>query len=52
MSYGGLILQTDYNVERMATSEQTLQVVGAIGGSILSMVIVIYVWMVNVYGAK
>jgi len=52
MSYAGLILQTEYKVERMATSEKTLQVVGAITGSILGMVIVIYVWMVNVYGTK
>lgn len=52
MSYAGLILQTEYKVERTATSEKTLQVVGAISGSILGMVAVIYVWMVNVYGTK
>jgi len=52
MSYAGLILQTEHKVDRMATSEKTLQVVGAITGSILGMVIVIYIWMVNVYGTK
>jgi len=50
MTYAGLILQTDYTVERRAASEKTLQVVGAITGAILGMVIIIYVWMINLYG--
>lgn len=50
MSYAGLILQTDYTVERRAASEQTLHVVAVITGAILGMVIIIYCWMINLYG--
>lgn len=50
MTYAGLILSTEWQVVRKAASEKTLQVVGAVTGAVLGMVIIIYVWMVNLYG--
>lgn len=50
VSYAGLILKTDWNVIRKAASDKTLQVVGAITGSVSGMVIICYLWMVNLYG--
>jgi len=50
MSYAGLILQTDWQVIRKAASDQTLQVVGAVTGSVLGMAVMLYVWMINLYG--
>lgn len=49
-SYAGLILETDWQVMRRAASEKTISVVGAVTGSVLGMVILIYVWMINLYG--
>jgi hypothetical protein len=43
MTYAGLILQTDWQVIRKAASQQTLQVVGAIAGGVLAMVIIILI---------
>lgn len=50
MSYAGLILQTNWQVVRKAASDKTLQVVGAVTGSVFGMVIICYIWMVNLYG--
>jgi hypothetical protein len=50
MSYAGLILQTDWQVIRKAASDQTLQVLGSVTGAVLGLVIMLYVWMVNLYG--
>lgn len=50
MSYAGLILQTEWTVTHRAASQKTLQVIGAITGAVLGMVIIIYVWMINLYG--
>eukprot|EP00392_Amoebophrya_sp_AT5.2_P011001 g11076.t1 len=50
MSYAGLILSTDWQVERRAASQQTLMAVGGLTGSIFAMVIVIYCWMISLYG--
>jgi len=52
MSYAGLILSTDWQVERKAASQQTLMAVGGVTGSIFAMVIVIYSWMVSLYGGE
>ena len=49
-SYAGLILETDWQVMRRAASEKTITVVGAVTGSVLGMLIIIYVWMINLYG--
>lgn len=50
MAYAGLLLRTDWFVRRKAASEKTLQVVGAVTGSVFGMVIICYIWMVNLYG--
>lgn len=50
MSYAGLILNTEYTVVRKVYSDLVLQTVGVITGAILGMVIIIYFWMINLYG--
>jgi len=50
MTYAGLILQTEWTVTHRAASQKTLQVIGAITGAVLGMVIIIYIWMINLYG--
>lgn len=50
MSYAGLILNTEYTVVRKVYSDLVLQTVGVITGAILGMVIIIYCWMINLYG--
>lgn len=51
MAYSGLILTTQYTVVKAAASAETLKVVGAVIGSILGMLIIMYVWMLNLYKA-
>lgn len=50
MSYAGLILRTDWQVVRKAASDNTLQVVGAVTGSVFAVVIILYLWMIQLYG--
>mmetsp|Transcript_60668 Transcript_60668/g.113347 ORF Transcript_60668/g.113347 Transcript_60668/m.113347 type:complete len:353 (+) Transcript_60668:18-1076(+) len=50
MAYAGLIMRTDWEVVRQAASERTLRVVGAVSGSVLGMVIIIYFLMLKLYG--
>jgi len=50
MAYAGLIMRTDWEVVRQATSDKTLQVIGAVSGSVLGMVFIIYFLMLKIYG--
>lgn len=50
MAYSGLVMRTDWTVIRQATSDQTVKVIGAVSGSVLGMVIIIYFLMLKLYG--
>jgi len=50
MAYAGLIMRTDWEVVRQAASDKTLKVVGAVSGSVLGMVVIIYFLMLKLYG--
>ena len=50
MAYSGLIMRTDWEVIRQAANDRTLRVVGAVSGSVLGMVILIYFVMLKLYG--
>eukprot|EP00434_Breviolum_minutum_P008430 symbB.v1.2.007441.t1/scaffold445.1/size204899/4 len=50
MAYSGLIMRTDWEVIRQAANDRTLRVVGAVSGSVLGMVIIIYFLMLKLYG--
>mmetsp|Transcript_115072 Transcript_115072/g.245832 ORF Transcript_115072/g.245832 Transcript_115072/m.245832 type:complete len:353 (+) Transcript_115072:67-1125(+) len=49
-SYAGLIMRTDWEVVRQAASDKTLKVIGAVSGSVLGMVVIIYFLMLKLYG--
>jgi len=49
MAYAGLIMRTEWEVIRQATSDRTLKVVGAVSGSVLGMVVIIYFLMLKLY---
>jgi hypothetical protein len=50
MAYSGLIMKTDWEVVRQAASDKTLRVVGVVSGSVLAMVVIVYVLMLKLYG--
>lgn len=50
MSYAGLILKTDWTVVRKAAEDFTLGAVAAVCGSVLGLVVMCYLWMINLYG--
>jgi len=50
MAYSGLIMRTDWEVIRQAASDKTLKVIGAVSGSVLGMVVIIYFLMLKMYG--
>eukprot|EP00927_Polykrikos_kofoidii_P067263 TRINITY_DN62773_c0_g1_i1.p1 TRINITY_DN62773_c0_g1~~TRINITY_DN62773_c0_g1_i1.p1 ORF type:complete len:378 (+),score=57.92 TRINITY_DN62773_c0_g1_i1:116-1135(+) len=50
MAYAGIVMRTDWEIVRQATSDRTLQVVGAVSGSVLAMVVIIYFLMLKLYG--
>jgi len=49
-AYAGLIMRTQFDVVRQATSDSTLKAVGMIAGGSLGMVIVMYFWLLKIYG--
>jgi len=49
-AYAGLIMRTDWQVVRQAASDSTLKVIGAVSGSVMGMVIIIYFLMLKLYG--
>jgi len=49
-AYGGLIIRTQWQVIRQATDDKTLKVVGAVSGSVLAIVVIIYFMMLKLYG--
>jgi hypothetical protein len=49
-AYAGLIMRTQYDVVRQATSDNTLKAIGVVAGGSLGMVIVIYFLMLKLYG--
>lgn len=49
-AYSGLIMRTEWEVVRQAASDKTLKVVGAVSGSVLGMVVIIYFLMLKMYG--
>lgn len=50
MAYAGVIMNTNWTVIRQATSDQALRVIGAVSGSVLGMVVIIYALMLKLYG--
>lgn len=48
-AYAGLIMRTDWTVVRQAAGDKTLKVVGAVSGSVLGMVVIIYFLMLKLY---
>lgn len=50
IAYAGLIMRTDWEVITQAASDKTMQVVGAVSGSVLGMVVIIYFLMLKLYG--
>lgn len=51
-AYAGIIMRTDWRVVRQAASDTTLKVVGAVSGSVLGMVIIVYFLMLKLYGDR
>lgn len=51
-AYAGIILRTDWNVERIATSDKTLEVVGAVSGSVIGMSIIVYFLLLKLHGSS
>jgi len=49
-AYSGIIMRSDWEVVRQATSDKTLRVVGVVAGSVLAMVVIVYVLMLKLYG--
>jgi hypothetical protein len=49
-AYAGLIMRTDWEVVRQAASDKTLKVIGAVSGSVLGMIVIIYFLMLKLYG--
>merc|ERR1719378_313816 len=49
-AYAGLIMRTDWQVVRQAASDGTLKAIGAVSGSVLGMVIIVYFLMLKLYG--
>jgi len=47
MAYAGLIMRTDWEEVK---PDKTLKVIGAVGGSVLAMVVIIYFLMLKLYG--
>lgn len=50
IAYAGLIMKTNWEVVYQAASDKTLKVVGAVSGSVLGMVVVIWFLMLKLYG--
>mmetsp|Transcript_2414 Transcript_2414/g.7144 ORF Transcript_2414/g.7144 Transcript_2414/m.7144 type:complete len:372 (+) Transcript_2414:80-1195(+) len=50
IAYAGLIMRTDWETVRQATSDKTLQVIGAVSGSVLGMVVIIFFVLLKLYG--
>eukprot|EP00415_Alexandrium_ostenfeldii_P003509 UN3509 len=50
MAYAGLIMRTDWETIRQAASDKTLQVIGAVSGSVLGMVVIIFFVLLKLYG--
>merc|ERR1712113_648870 len=50
MAYAGLIMRTDWEVIRKAASDKTLKVIGAVSGSVLGIVVIIYFLLLKLYG--
>jgi len=50
MAYGGLVMRTDWEEVRQFMSDKSLRVVGAVSGSVLAMVVIIYFLMLKLYG--
>jgi hypothetical protein len=49
-AYAGLIMRTEWEVVRQAATDKTLKVVGAVSGSVLGMVVIVYFLMLKMYG--
>jgi len=49
MAYSGIIMRTDWEVVRQAASDTTLQVVGAISGSVVGMVMILFFVLLKLY---
>lgn len=50
MAYAGLIMRTDWEIIRQAASDKTLKVIGAVSGSVLGIVVIIYFLLLKLYG--
>lgn len=50
MAYSGLIMRTEWEVVRQAASDKLLKVIGAVAGSVMGMVVIIYFMLLKLYG--
>jgi hypothetical protein len=50
MAYGGLIMKTEWDEITQFMSDRSLRVVGAVSGSVLALVVIIYFLMLKLYG--
>jgi hypothetical protein len=49
-SYSGIIMRSDWDMVRQAVTDKTLRVVGVVAGSVLAMVVMVYIMMLKLYG--
>jgi len=49
MAYAGLIMRTDWEIMRQAASDQALQVVGVLAGSVLAALVIIYFLILKIF---
>jgi len=50
MAYAGLIMRTDWETVRQSASDKTLQIIGAVSGSVLGMVVIVFFVLLKLYG--
>merc|ERR1712242_591113 len=49
MAYAGLIMRTDWEIMRQAASDEALQVVGVLAGSVLAAMVIIYFLILKIF---
>ncbi|CEL99209.1 unnamed protein product [Vitrella brassicaformis CCMP3155] len=49
VAYAGMVVQKNWDVVTQATSDKTLQVVGAVAGTIIALCVITYLWLLKTY---
>jgi len=49
ITYAGLIMRTDWEIMRQAASDQALQIVGVLAGSVLAALVIIYFLILKIF---